>query len=147
MATAITTATLFGSESKIRVDNEGPIVSQQEDGVPGMTNAVFVTSLGQQGYAANFSGYLRTGAVASNSLAFTAFNSIVTTIQTHWANGTLLDLFSGESSSIRTIYADGQVWRGVIIGFQVGDRAYAREGSNVRIIAPFTLTFRIQAKV
>ena len=147
MALARTAAQLFGSHSHYQLLADNPIVEKQEDSFSGLQDSLFVTSLGGRGHRARFGGLLRTSAKTTLALASAELISLIGTIQGYERDGTLIDLFSGDSSTFATLVSQGQIWRGVVDAFESLGRERAPDGANFRVLCNFRLDFRIIAKV
>lgn len=146
-ATAVTIANLFGSESKVTLIGQSSLVEFQEDAFSGLQDSVFVTSLGGRGYLAEFAGLLRSSAQSTRALAASALQTVVNTIRGYQKAGTLLDLFSGDTSNTAILYSQGIVWRGLVVGFEEGTRSFSAESGNFRALCDFRLTYRVLQKV
>jgi len=149
MATAITAANLFGSESTYQIVSDRATAEIQQDRFPGLVDSLFITSLGGSGRFAEFTGLLRGAAAATSATAGANLNTIISAIENYWRLGTLLDLFSGDSSKFAGIYkGSGTAWRGTIFHFDAGNRTLAVDAAaTVRVVAQFRMVYRIIAKV
>ena len=130
--TTLTVAQLFGTYSTLSPRTSSrPRVGFQEFSFSGI-DGVFGTALGQHGTEIAWSGIFRTDpAGATQSAAGTALNALVEVVNGYWREGTVIDLFVSDTTSLSYLYAAAVYTNLIIREFsERGKRGFTYPAAN-----------------
>ena len=141
--TQLSVAQLFGSNSTLspRTSSRSR-VGFQEFSFPGI-DGVFGSALGEHGTEIIWSGTMQSAAVSTRSAAGTALNVLVEVPMGHRRNGTIIDLFAGESTNLEALYSKALYTNIIIREFnELGRRGFLYPtGSTFVAYCEFAVTF------
>ena len=155
-ATARTIAQLFGANSTVSISDFPVIADKGEFSFP-VVNSVFLTSYEGKGRIISFSGVIRSGYQSTREAATDIVNALIangtTGIRDYQRRGTLLAIFSGETSNIKSLYMgttstgeEGTIWsfEETTIPNAQGSRSFSAQGSTFNVSVGFRMLFRVR---